>query len=279
VSGASDEPFAPWERAAEGWGRRAAKLQGFAMPISSWMIEQLALQPGQQVLELAAGPGETGFLAAELIRPGGMLICSDASEAMLEVARTRAAELSIDNVEFRRLMLEWIDLATASIDAILCRWGMMLSTDPGASLQEARRVLRPGGRIALAVWAQAERNPWATISSGALVKLGHSQRPEPGTPGMFALAPAARLKETLELAGFVEVVTHSIEIERVYDGVASYLEETLDLSPTFGEVLGRLSEAERSAVTDEIAARAAEFQSSDGTLRLPGRALVAAASA
>ena len=60
------------------------------MPVSTWMIEQLSLQPGQEVPELAAGPGDTGFLAAELIAPGGRLITSDATEGMLDVARERA---------------------------------------------------------------------------------------------------------------------------------------------------------------------------------------------
>ena len=79
------------------------------MPVSTWMIDHLALQPGMRVLELAAGPGDTGFLAAELIKPGGMLISSDATEAMLEIARGRARQMGIDNVEFRQLELEWID--------------------------------------------------------------------------------------------------------------------------------------------------------------------------
>src|SRR4029077_3266224 len=110
------------------------------------------LPPGQRVLELAAGPGDTGFLAAELVRPGGMLISSDASQAMIGVARGRARDLGVSNVEFKRMELEWIDLDTASVDAALCRFGLMLAADPGAALQEIRRVLRPGGAVALAVW-------------------------------------------------------------------------------------------------------------------------------
>ena len=70
-------------------------------------------------------------MAAELISPGGLLICSDGSEAMLAIARERAAAQGVQNVEFKQLMLEWIDLPTASVDAILCRWGLMLSEDPG----------------------------------------------------------------------------------------------------------------------------------------------------
>src|SRR5947199_5705401 len=97
------------------------------MPVSRWMADAVRPQPGLRVLELAAGAGDTGFLAAELIRPGGTLICSDAAETMLEVARGRAAELGIDNVEFKRIELGWIDLETASVDRILCKWGVMLT--------------------------------------------------------------------------------------------------------------------------------------------------------
>ncbi len=63
-----------WQRGAAGWGRRADAIQEFGMPVSVWMIEQLDLQPGQRVLELACGPGDTGFLAAEQVRPGGLAL-------------------------------------------------------------------------------------------------------------------------------------------------------------------------------------------------------------
>src|SRR6185312_85561 len=172
-----------WERAATGWGAHAERMREFGMPVSAWMIDHAGLQPGQRVLELAAGPGDTGFLAAELIRPGGgMLLSTDAAETMLEVARGRASELAIANVEFKRIELEWIDLETASVDAVLCKWGLMFAVDPEAALREARRVLRPGGRIALAAWDEPPLNDWATIPTRALVELGHATPPDPDAP-------------------------------------------------------------------------------------------------
>jgi ubiquinone/menaquinone biosynthesis C-methylase UbiE len=273
------EMAARWERAAAGWGRRAARVREWGMPVSAWMIDHLELQPGQCVLELAAGPGDTGFLAAELVAPGGTLISSDASPAMLEVARGRAAELGIEHVEFKQLELEWIDLPTASVDAVLCRWGVMLIVDPAAALREMRRVLRPGGRAALAVWARPEANPWATIPTRAVVELGHAEPPDPAAPGMFALAEERRLATMLGEAGFVEVTAESVEVSRTYARASEYLAETLDLSVPFAEVFERIGDQERAEVIARIGELVRQYDAPDETLRLPGRSLVAVAGA
>ncbi|HUA72968.1 MAG TPA: methyltransferase domain-containing protein [Solirubrobacteraceae bacterium] len=268
-----------WGRAAAGWGKRAERVREFGLPVSAWMLDHAGLQPGLRVLELAAGPGETGFLAAELIRPGGSLVCSDATDEMLEVARTRAEELGIENVEFKRIELEWIDLDTASVDVVLCKWGLMFAVDPEAALREVRRVLRPGGRVALAVWDEPPANPWATITTRALVELGHTTQPDPDSPGMFALAPPGRLQDVLEDAGFVDVVVDSVEPPRSFDSVEAYIAETDDLSSLFGEAFDPLSDEQRAEVVARIAQLAQPYVAADGVLRFPARSLVAAADA
>jgi SAM-dependent methyltransferase len=268
-----------WERAAAGWGKRADRVREFGMPVSIWMIEHLGLQPGQRVLELAAGPGDTGFLAAELIQPGGTLVCSDGAEAMIEVARSRAAAMGTPNVEFAQLELEWIDLPTASVDAVICRWGLMLSVDPGAALREARRVLRPSGRLAVAVWDEPPKNPWATIPTQALVELGHAQAPDRGAPGMFALSAPGSLQEALEAAGFVEALVEAVVIGRVYPTLDLYLEETRDLSVALATALGALTHEQRAEVRRAVASLAMPFTGPDGSVKLPGRSLVAVAEA
>jgi SAM-dependent methyltransferase len=242
------------------------------------MVERLELRPSQRALELAAGPGDTGFLAAKEIAPG-TLVSSDASEAMLDVARSRARGLGIENVEFRRLELEWIDLTTASVDAVMCRWGLMLCVDPPAAATEIRRVLKPGGRATVAVWDSAELNPWATLDWQALIELGHMAPPDPSGPGMFALAPESRLRELLEGAGFVEVLVEGVELERSYESAQAYIAETLDLSATFADAWAKLDEGERSEVTERVVSLVAPYSISDGSLRMPGRSLVAVAGA
>jgi SAM-dependent methyltransferase len=268
-----------WRLAAAGWGRRADRVREHGMPVSSWMIDQLSLQPGQRVLELAAGPGDTGFLASELIHPGGVLVCSDASESMLEVARARARAQGIDNVEFKQLELEWIDLETASVDAVLCRWGIMLVVDPAAAVHEIRRVVRPGGRVAVAVWDEAKHNPWATVPGRVLIELGHAPPADPSAPGMFTLAPASRLQELLAAGGFTEVQVDAIELDRPYANLDAFIAETLDLSQNFTNVIERLPPGDRDEVMERIAAAAEQYTGEGGKVRFGGRSLVAAASA
>jgi SAM-dependent methyltransferase len=268
-----------WGRAAAGWSKRAERVREFGLPVSAWMLEHAGLQPGLRVLELAAGPGETGFLAAELIRPGGSLVCSDATDEMLDIARARAKQLGIENVEFKRIELEWIDLDTASVDVVLCKWGLMFSTDPEASLREMRRVLRPGGRVALAVWDGPPENPWATIPTRAMVELGHTTPPDPDEPGMFALARPGRLQDVLEAAGFLDVVIGSVQPSRAFDSVEEYVAETHDLSSVFGELFDPLSDERRAALVARVAELAQPYVDADGVLRLPARSLVAAADA
>ena len=268
-----------WEQASAGWGRQADSVREFGLPVARWMIEHAELQPGDRVLELAAGPGDVGFMAAERIRPGGTLVSSDAAEAMVELSKERATEQGIENVEFRQLQLEWIDLETASVDVVLCRWGVMLTIDPGAALQECRRVLRPGGRIALAVWDMPEANPWITIPQGGLVKLGLLEPPAPGGPGPFSMAAPGRLAEMLEEAGFIEVTVEPVNVVRVYSESIGWLGETVDCSQVFGRVWRELDDEHRREIRSQFDSAAREFTDPDGTIRIPGVSLVAVAHA
>jgi SAM-dependent methyltransferase len=268
-----------WEGAAGAWGRFADRVREWGMPVSVAMVESLDLQPGQRVLELAAGPGDTGFMAAELVAPGGTLISSDGAEAMLEVARARAAAAGLSNVEFQQLELEWIDLPTASVDAVLVRWGLMLILDPEAAAHEVRRVLSTGGHAAFAVWDVPDRNPWATIPSAAMLELGHSEPPDPDAPGMFALAPGERLTDVLESAGFTEVDVVAVELVRRYTGVDEFVAETAQVSPSFRAAFTELSAEQQAVVTARIAAGVLPYTAEDGAVALPGSSLVARASA
>jgi ubiquinone/menaquinone biosynthesis C-methylase UbiE len=281
-----DASLQSWEEAAPGWVRRQEMLRELGAPVSRWMVDALPLAPGERVLELAAGLGETGMLAAELVAPTGGVIVSDQAEAMLEGARARAAALGLNNVEFQVLNAEWIDLPVASVDAVLCRWGYMLMADPAVALGETRRVLRPGGRLALAVWDSIEHNPWALLPAQALSErgLGPAQEDDQAEssqprPGPFALGSSEQVSQLLEQAGFGEIHVDGMELLRRHGSFRELWEATLDLSRSFHDaVLGR-PESEVAEIEAGLAKRFAPYTAADGTLEVPGRTLLASAEA
>jgi ubiquinone/menaquinone biosynthesis C-methylase UbiE len=271
-----------WEEAASGWVRRQESIREWGAPVSHWMVDAIEPRHGQRVLELAAGLGETGLLAAELVAPTGGVILSDHAEAMLEGARARAAKLDLTNVEFQVWNAEWIDLPVASVDAVLCRWGYMLMADPLAALVETRRVLRPGGRVALAVWDSLAANPWALAPRLELLERGLAQPPAQSTeyaPGPFGLGDPERLRALLGEAGFTEVVVEAIEVVQRHHSFAAFWETMLDLSRELHDLVLARPEAEIEAIGDSLAARLAPFTAPDGTLEIPGRSLAAVAFA
>ncbi len=271
-----------WEAAASGWVRRGELLRSFGAPVSHRMIEVVGPQPGERVLELAAGLGETGMLAAELVAPLGGVIVSDQAEAMLDGARARSISLGLSNVEFQVLNAEWIDLPLASVDVVLCRWGFMLMADPAAALAETRRVLRPGGRLALAVWDSLEHNPWALEPAQELIARGLAPAPDPAaesTPGPFALSEAWRVQELLEQAGFVEIDIEAVELSRRHLDFDELWDTTLDLSRSFHDAVLSRPQREIEQIRQSLAERFAPYTAADGTLAIPARTLLASASA
>ena len=270
---------AAWADAAGAWGTYRDVMQAAGEPVSQWMVDAIDPQPGHRVLELAAGSGDTGFLAAELIEPGGVLISSDHVDAMVDQARARAAELEITNVEFRTIDADWIDLPTASLDGVLVRWGYMLFADPATALRETRRVLRPGGRVALAAWADPAENPWAFAPRAELGAMGAIVPPDPGAPDMFAFRDPRRIQSLLEEAGFTDIAIEQIEIVYRYRSLDDWWDTMLDISVTVRKAVGALTPAQRDDLRDAVDARLAQYVADDGAVALPGLTHVAAAGA
>jgi SAM-dependent methyltransferase len=268
-----------WHRAARGWERWQAELREVSAPVADWLVNAIDPKPGQRVLEVAAGPGETGFLIAQRLGPDGRLVSTDQSPDMVEVARRRAQELGLGNVEFRVLDGQQIDLDERSFDAVLCRWGYMLMADPDEALSGTLRVLREGGRLALATWGTSDRNLWMSAPVIQLIARGAFPPPEPGAPGPFSMAETTRLEQRLASAGFQQIETDKVDFDRVYSSFDQYWEMSLDLGAPLAAAMAELDETTVAEVRDAVRSALAPFAGSDGTLRIPARAVVAAARA
>lgn len=267
---------AVWERMADGWDRRRQWIWDVTRAVGEQMVAKLDPQPGQTILELAAGTGETGFAAAARLGEDGRLISTDFSAPMLEAARRRAEELGLSNVEFRVMDAERMDLDDDSADGVLCRFGFMLMADPAAALSETRRVLRDGGRVALSVWGPPEANPWAAVGGLTLVAEGHMPAPQPQDPGIFAMSSEERIRELLGGAGFRDVEIGSIPVEFRFDDFGTYWQFLHELAGVIALVLEQLSDADRAQVRDAMERNAEPFRA-DGGYVMPGVALNAVA--
>jgi SAM-dependent methyltransferase len=266
-----------WQTMAAGWERRRPYVEKIFTPVTEWMVQALDPQPGDTVLELAAGPGDTGFTAAAHLGDDGRLISSDFSSEMVEVARRRAAELGLANVEHRVIDAEENSLEDDSVDGVLCRFAFMLMPDPARALAETRRVLRPGGRLALAVWSTADRNPWVAIAGRILTERGLVPRPQPDEPGMFVLADEERLRDLLESAGFNVERIEDVRVLFDFDDVDDYIASSRETGGMFSRTWRDASDDDREAIRAGLIEGFAPF-AANGGYELPGVAVVASAS-
>ena len=275
MSDPAQEQIEAWRSVAAGWERRRPIFLEATRQLSQRLVELLDPAPGQTILELAAGPGDTGFLAAERLGPSGRLLSTDVAPEMVEAAQRRATELGVENAEFRVLDAAAIDLPDASVDGVLCRFGLMLVVDVETAFAEIARVLRPEGRAAIAVWGPPDANDWITAGGRAALALGLMERPDPDAPGPFRLHEEARLRELATAAGLVVESLEDVPVHWRSASLDEWWETTRDTSRMLSLLLRRLDEAQAAELEAQSRARLAGYISEDGSLAVPGLARAA----
>jgi SAM-dependent methyltransferase len=258
-----------WGEMAPGWEARREWLMGITGRVNEWLVDQADPQPGETVLDIAAGTGDQGFLAAERVGDEGKVISTDFAPEMVEVARRNGEARGLTNVEYRVLDAERIDLDDDSVDCAICRWGYMLMADPGAALRETRRVLRDGGPLAFAVWMTPDRNPWASIPGMTLVQRGHMPPPEPGAPGIFAMGDDGYIRELVAGAGFGEPELEEITFDFHYPDFDDGWDAIVRLAGPLARVVKALPEEEREATREAIRQNVEPYRNEDGSYTEP----------
>ena len=221
--------------------------------ISAALFEAAAPQPGEAVIDVGCGAGDTTLRAAALT---GKALGVDMSEPMLARARQRAAEAG-SPARFAHADATLYDFSTEAADLMISRFGVMFFAEPKRSFANLRRGLKAGGRLAFAAWRHPERNPWLMVPYGAALKRLPPQPSLPlDAPGPFAFHDEARVREILETAGFRDVsfATSTVELDIADgEGLEAAVDKALTLGPT-SRALADQPEAVRAAVREELGA-------------------------
>jgi SAM-dependent methyltransferase len=239
------------------------------------LVQAAALRAGERVLDLGCGCGATSLVAAGAVGPDGHVLGIDISEPMLEVARGRAVDAAVGNVDFVTGDLQTDELL-ADHDIAISRFGTMFFDDPAAAFANIGGGLRPGGRLCIATWQPLAANEWLTVPTDVLLPYGELPAGEPGAPGMFAQSSADAVRGLLEPAGFTDVDVAPVQVQ-VHLGTTAEATAYLSTIGLARAVLDSLEPSQRSAAVAAISEAVAERADADG-VTLAGAILVTTAS-
>ena len=253
-----------WSTVADGWHRRHELLARCSAPVTSCMLELARIRPGAAVVDLASGSGEPAISAARRVGAGGRVLGTDLVEDMLVYARVHAQEAGLENIEFRCIDSEMLELEAGTFDAATMRWGLMFMPDPLGVLTRIHRVLRSGAHLALACWAEPDRNPFISLSIEVLRNYRAVPQPSPNAPGKFAFADEKRITETMEAAGFICATVEDMEITPFEaDTVGEYWKILYDFAGPIAVLYNEMDEQNQKDFVQEFTGRVTEL--SDGT--------------
>ena len=265
-----------WSSVAAGWDEHSVFIDARGSGVTDRLLALTAPQRGERVLELGCGPGGVGIAAAAYVGESGEVVLSDVAPAMVAIAAARVDELGLSNVGTRVLDLEEIDEPDGSYDVVVCREAIMLVGDPARAAREIRRVLRPGGRVALTVWGPRERNPWLGVVFDSVTEVLGAPVPPPGVPGPFSLDDAGRVEALLDAAGFADVEVSELPTPYRAASVDEWWTRTVALAGPLAQRLALLPEPAARALRDRAGDAIAVYQT-DGGLDIPGVSLIGSA--
>jgi SAM-dependent methyltransferase len=257
------------------WDRHRDDVELMKAELTGQLIDAIGPLDGRRVLELGAGTGELAARLAAGVGATGSVLATDIAEGMVQLLHRRLDGLP--NVEVAAVDATAIPLPTGSVDVVVFRMGLMLVPEPEDALREIRRVLKPGGRLAAAVWGPPQENPWMTAVGMAAMMHGLVQGGPPvGPGGPFSLADPIDLEKRARGAGFTGVTVTAIDSTRAFADSDEHVDVVLALSPPLAAAVRNAPRQKVAAVRSTVAGLDAQYVGEDG-VRLPSQSFLCVA--
>ncbi len=204
------------------WLDNLAKFEGMIAPVGAALIKHAAFRVGENVLDLGCGGGGTTITIARCVSPGGSATGLDINQALIDHAGVRASQGTQSRIYWVCADAATVMPANAPYDRIVSRFGSMFFDDPYAAFRNLRRMVKPGGRIDLAVWGPPPENEWIRTINGVAAKyFPDMPPPDPRAPGPFAFGDTAYLTEVLEQADFGTISVEPFETKLAIGGAGA----------------------------------------------------------
>jgi ubiquinone/menaquinone biosynthesis C-methylase UbiE len=266
-----------WTAAAPGWRKwfDTTEAKGAGPALTRVLLEQAGLRAGDDVLDFGSGYGEPGLSAAAAVGPDGTVTCLDISGDMLAFAEERARAAGLSNARFIEADIETTGLEPGSFDVVLSRAALMYATDPLETLRQLRTALRPGGRLAVAVWATPDKVAFATPVPVMVEMLGIE--PPAGGPGPFALGEAGALENLVTGAGFIQLTSGEALVVYETPTAEACTQWLRDVAPPIAELIADQPPSVQQEVWERVTQAWAPFRGNHGAITLPCTAIWVAA--
>jgi len=249
-----------WESAAPAWHRWAPTLRSWLGPATERLLDLCQVGSGSRVLDVAAGAGDQTLQIATRVGPGGSVLATDISPAILAFAAAEARRAGHANVTTRAMDGEQLELEDESFDAVISRVGLIYFPDQQQALAEMRRVLVPGGRVAAIVYSTPDQNGFFSAPVAIVRRHAKLGPPLPGQPGPFSLGAPGVLEEAFTRAGFSAVRAERLAAPLHMTSAADCLRFEKESFGALHQMLSSLDAAGQSAAWDEVGRALREFE-------------------
>jgi ubiquinone/menaquinone biosynthesis C-methylase UbiE len=274
-----EEVIKRWRGSAPFWEKHRNIIRGMFAPITQALIEDAEIGAQDSVLDVATGPGEPALSVAAVVGPDGKVFGVDAIHGMIAAARTEAQRLGLKNAKFDVAFADDLPFAANTFDAVISRFGVMFFPSPVDGVREMLRVLKPGRKLAFAVWHFAERNPFHSALSRVMDRYVDSPPLEPDALDAFRFAPHGKLLKVFSEAGVVAPSERLLQfkIEAAAASVEDFWNLRREMSEKLSEKFATLSEELKLKVTQEMLSSLAEYSTANG-MSFPAEVLIVSGS-